>query len=51
METDRSKWGLFLNNTSTEQLVDKIHIYEEDLVRVETFLEICWEELRRRRET
>jgi hypothetical protein len=45
METNRDKYGInptFFNN---EQLADYIQRKTEDLIQVETQLEIAWEEL------
>lgn len=48
METRRDKYGLSLEQTSDQELVEYITNLEEDLVRTETFLEIVWEEVNRR---
>ena len=48
METDRNKYGLSIQRWTDEEIVKKIHRLEDDLQRIETYLEICWEEIRKR---
>lgn len=48
METRRDKYGLNLEQTTDQELVEYIVQLEEKLVETETFLEIVWEEVNRR---
>ena len=48
METRRDRYGLNLEQTTDQELVDFIVQLEERLVETETFLEIAWEKLNQR---
>ena len=50
METDRSKYAINPTFFSNEKLVDYIRQKEQDLVRIQTQLEMAWEELYNRGE-
>ena len=50
METDRSKYAINPSFFSNEKLVDYIRQKEQDLVRIQTQLEMAWEELYNRGE-
>jgi hypothetical protein len=48
VETNRDKYGINPTFFSDEQLANYIQKKTEDLIQVETQLEIAWEELHRR---